>query len=51
MPPDPKIGARSAQSQIAKHDLVEESRQARIVQANFAAVRIEFETERRLEQT
>src|ERR1700722_450445 len=50
MSPDPKIGARNAQSQIAEHHLVEKGRQARIVQTNFSAIGIEFETERGLEQ-
>src|ERR1700722_13396992 len=50
MPPDPKIGARNAQSQIAEYHLVEEGRQAWVMQANFSAIGIEFETERRLEQ-
>src|ERR1700690_3685322 len=50
MPPDPKIGARNAQLQIAEHHLVEKGRQARVMQPNFAAVGVEFETERRLKQ-
>src|ERR1700722_5461892 len=50
MPPDPKIGARNAQSQIAEYHLVEEGRQAWVMQANLSAIGIEFETERRLEQ-
>src|ERR1700742_3403201 len=50
MSPDPKIGARSAQLQIAQHDLVEERRQTWIAQTNFATIRIELEAERRFQQ-
>src|SRR5450759_244126 len=46
----PEIDARRTQLQFAQDHLVKESRQARVTQANFAALRVEFETERRFQQ-
>src|SRR5450432_4162996 len=42
---DPEIDARGTELQVAQEHLVKECRQARVAQANFAALGVEFETE------
>src|SRR6266567_4616350 len=44
------VDARLIELQVAQHDLVQERRQARIDEADFARGRVEFESERRFEQ-
>src|ERR1700694_2413462 len=50
MPANPEVDARGPQSHIAEHHFIEERRQPRIAQADFATLRIAFETQRCFEQ-
>src|SRR5450759_1575543 len=47
---DPKVDAGRSQFQFSQHHFVEKRRQTRVAQADFAALGVKFEPERRLQQ-